>query len=123
MLITDDVFHFLNDQTLCYTGSGQSNGGSTKQVSGQTGVITDLQNSGCKVYISLYGNGTSQLVTDYLSYFYPSLNPANYNLEAVYYGLDVNGNFDTVNTNATNLSTMYTFDKLRAQIMANWPAN
>ena len=44
-------------------------------------------------------------------------------LQDVYIGLDVNGNFDTVNTSASNLSIMYTFDKLRTQIMANWPAN
>lgn len=44
-------------------------------------------------------------------------------LQDVYTGLDVSGNFDTVYTNDSNLSTMYTFDKLKAQIMANWPAD
>ncbi len=115
VLVTDDVFHFLNDQTVCYTGPQESFGGSSKQVLGSTGVIADLQNSGCKVYISLYDVGGNPRVEEYNSQYTT--------LQQVYTGLDVSGNFDTVKVNDSDLSTMYTFDKLKAQITANWPAN
>ncbi len=105
VLITDNVFHYLydpyGDSNPCYSNLIPST------------VIADLQNSGCKVYISLYDDGDADLLN--LIYLY---NSDYTTLRQVYTGLDVNGDFDTVNLS----SPIYTFDKLEPQIMAHWPA-
>ncbi len=89
------------------------------------GVESDLANSGCKVYISLYdtldgnGNSTDQPYVDQYLSLVNWTGPTDA-LRDVYYGLDVSGAFDTVNTSGSG--TIYEFDKLESQIMANWPA-
>ncbi len=71
----------------------------------QSQVISALADSECQVYISLYING--------------QLSPPS----AEGYGsLTVNGAFDKVNTQAADIRYLYTFDNLRARIMANWPS-
>jgi len=91
VLITDNVYH-------------EHEGGSTVW---KQDVITELTNSGCKVYISLWVQNPLD----------PWLNP-------YYEGLLVNGGeFDVPRSNPPDLAHLYPLDNLRARILANWPSD